>query len=129
DRFQDSRLAAAGEINQDVIGSTNANSLAEFGREAVALNRLNGKSADLRLAPPALDGAVLIEIEDEHLLSPVGEASTDGSADGRLADTALRGRKGNNHEHSSTGIQSGKWTSTHLPIRSNGKITQPNLMA
>ena len=98
DGFEDGRFARAGKIDENMIGRVCESGFANYSRETIALDGFDGKALDVGLPPPALDGAVLIEIEDKHLLASLREPRSYGGADRRLADTAFRGRKGNNHE-------------------------------
>jgi len=113
-RFRHRRLAGARKIDEDMIDCAGASRLAEFVGKAVAFDGLDREAFDVRLAPPAFERPVLIEIEDEHPFTALGKAGSDRGARRGLAHAALGGRKGNNHKKNllnSCAIGSrGNWT-------------------
>ena len=88
-RFQNGRFTGARKIDEDVIGRARRYRFAKYGCEGVALDGAHGKAGNVRFASPAVDGAVVIKIEDEHLFAPLGEARADSPANRGLADAAF----------------------------------------
>ena len=84
---------APARSTRDVINLAGKDRCTEHVCKVVALDRLHPEARHIGLASPALQRPVLIEIDDEHLLTPLGQARPDSRAACRLSDAALGRRK------------------------------------
>jgi hypothetical protein len=73
--FEEIDFAGPCQINQDMIEAVVCCEIAQFGGYVLRRKRFDGEARDCDLAGPSMDGAVLIEIENNDALTAECEGS------------------------------------------------------